>query len=759
NTNEKFYNTHTYVIRLYIYGGPTSDDDDESFRIAGMVFNGSVITPPSVPPTVTTTAVSAVTKYTANVTGSYQTGSNYHLVKQSGVVWGTATNPKASLATKTTNGAGGTINSNISGLTPGTQYHVRAYAITQVDTIYGSQLTFTTLAPSAPTLTTVAAYNILSNKATSGGSNIDSGGYAVLEKGICWNTTGTPTITDAHNLEGSGNADFASVMKLLQPNKKYYVRAFARNSLGYGYGNQIDFTTGPAVPSITAVPGTLNFGNVSYASSPLTLSYTLSATNLSPSTGSITITPPATGYKISTSPNSGFVNTPITVAYLNGVLTNAKIYVQASTDTYGTFNRYVVHSATGVAAQDADTVFLYSNVVMDPAVQTNSGTDFWVGFGYQERMDRKAGDAAEAKLSVYVAAGDQDATVTVSLPGIAGAAGYPQTNVFIPKNTVKEFTNFPTGDASNNMNPNNLPDTRLFYTGVSSRAVHITSTNGVPVSVWMHTYANNNSAAGAMVFPTNTWNSAYTVQAYGGVTNNSNPNSFFFVIANEDNTVIEFTPKNDIVDSSTAVIFKDGNTAANVKYQKGVTYQLTLNKGQIFNAMGFIQGSGKNTANGLDLTGTTVKSRDCNKKIAVFGGNGRCLVGTSGCNLASADGSDNLVQQMFPKVAWGTKYLTVPTKNMEYNTFRITVQDPTTNVYVNGSTTPLATSSLVNGLYYELEGNAPNMIESDKPITVTQFIIAGYCKSTSAGNSGNGDPEMIILCPVQQAINKATEYS
>lgn len=758
-TNEKFYNGHTYVIRFYVYGGPGSVDDDESFRISGMVFNGNVTSPPSIAPAVTTTAINAITKYGASATGSYQTGTNYHLVKQSGVVWSTTPNPKASLSTKTTNGSAGVINSNITGLTPGTQYYVRAYAITLVDTLYGNQLNFTTLPATVPVLTTVAASNVLSNKATTGGSNIDSGGYAVLEKGVCWNTTGNPDINSNHNLEGSGNADFASIIKSLQPGTKYYVRAFARNSLGYGYGNQIDFTTGPAVPVIAAVPGTLNFSNVSYGSTPLTLSYTLSAKYMSPIAGSITITPPATGYKISTAPNSGFVNTPITVGYSNGVLANTKIYVQASTDAYGTFNRYIVHSATGVAAQDADTVFLYSNVVVDPSVQTNSGTDFWVGFGYQERMDRKSGDGAEAKLSVYVAAGDQDATVTVSMPGIAGATGYPQTNVFIPKNTVKEFTNFPTGDASNNLNPGNLPDTRLFYTGVSSRGIHINSTNGAPVSVWMHTYANNNSAAGAMVFPTNTWNSAYTVQAYGGVTNNSNPNSFFFVIASEDGTVIEFTPKNDIVDSSTAVIFKDGHTAANVKYQKGLTYQVTLNKGQIFNAMGFIQGSGKNTANGLDLTGTTVKSLDCNKKIAVFGGNGRCLVGTSGCNLASADGSDNLIQQMFPKVAWGTKYLTVPTKNMEYNTFRITVQDPTTNVYINGSTTALPTTSLVNGLYYELEGNAPNMIESDKPITVTQFIIAGYCKSNSAGNSGNGDPEMIILSPVQQAINKATVYS
>jgi len=113
-----------------------------------------------------------------------------------------------------------------------------------------------------------------------------------------------------------------------------------------------------------------------------------------------------------------------------------------------------------------------------------------------------------------------------------------------------------------------------------------------------------------------------------------------------------------------------------------------------------------------------------------------------------------MIQQMFPSVAWGTRFLTVPTKTMEYNIFRITVNNTATQVKVNGVTQ----STLINGLYYQVETTAPLLITSDKPVNVTQFIVAGQC-NTSKGGKGDGDPEMIILSPVQQAINSATVYS
>lgn len=634
-------------------------------------------------------------------------------------------------------------------------------------------LLITTATTVAPTLTTTAASNISFTTATSGG-NISSDGFApVTDRGVVWSLGANPTT--ASNLgithDGTGTGAFSSALSGLAPGTTYHIRAYATNSIGTSYGADLTFTTLVATPTLTATPASLDFGNTTVNTTSV-MNYSLSGIYLSPAAGNITVTAPA-GYGVSTSANGPFGPTA-TVAYTGSTLAATTVYVQFAPASIGALNGTLTNGGGGGTVN----VALTGAGAAQLAGITNVGFDFWAGFGYQEKMNQKAGQSGEAKMSIFISvpSGSVAASVRVELPGIPGAAGFPQT-VTINPGAVSEVTGFPTGDASSNLNPGGFPDARLYYTGVSSRGVHIYSTNGVPISVWMHTYTNNNSAAGAMLFPTNTWASNYTVQAYGGYSNSNAPNSFFFVIAKEDNTPIWFTPSQDIVDSitgSSGTIFNDGNTAAQVKYHAGVQYgPILLNKGQIFNAMGFIQGSGSvdddgsfvGKAFGLDLSGSTVKT-DCNKSIAVFGGNGRCLVLANDCySLATSTGnvgtgSDHMIQQMFPSVAWGKRYLTAPTKTMEYNLFRINVSDPTTRVWVNNPahTTPL--TGLINNLYYEIGSNQPQLIESDKPISVTQFILAKGCAQKPGHDAkGKGDPEMIILSPVEQAINGTTVYS
>jgi len=747
--SDNFYNGHTYAFRFYVYASGATDKSD-NFRLNTLVFNGSVTAPPAVAPIVTTGTPGAVTKYSASVPSTYSFGATYRVAYQSGVVWSINTNPTVLLSTKTNNGAAGTIPGNITGLTPGTTYYVKAYAITQVDTVYGAEKTFVTLPPSVPSIVTNPVTSILSNKATSGGNSIDSGGYKVIEKGICWSLAPNPTTTNFKNIEGTGNASFVSVMKNLTPSTTYYVRAYAKNSLGTGYGNEYSFTTTTAVPTITAIPGTIDFGNVSYNANPPVSSYILSAAHLTPGGGTITVTPPTTGpYQISTSASSGFTSSPISIPYGGDSLANTRIYVKMSTATYGTYNNYyITHSGGGVVVPNADTVAINGSIVQDPTVLTNMGTDFWFGHGLEENMDK----AGAYGLLLYVATGAQGATIKVSIPGIPSFTPLTYT---IPANSVKIVSGFPTGGAGG--------DCRLYYTGVTSNAIHLEVTNNVPVAAFIYDYATNNSAGGSMIFPSNTWNSSYIVQSYGGAPSNTGvPSSYFFVIANDDNTVVTFKPTNAIIDSaSSPLIAASPGTGGTIKYPANTTsgYQVTLNKGQIFNALGYVDPGGiSNNGTSRDLTGTVV-STNCDKKIAVFGGNSRTLINTSSCSPTS--GSDNLIQQMFPKVAWGTYYLTVPTKTMEYNLFRIGVQDPTTIVKVDGSVLPMTTPTWnATGLYYQIEGNKMRKIESDKPITVTQFILPGSaCGGASVGNNGTGDPEMILLSPVQQAINNTTVYT
>ena len=783
--NEGFYNNALYVFRFNFYGVGTNDKS-QGFRMSDLVFNGTMVSPPSIAPIVLTGSLGSPTKYSNTVAASSYSisngATNVKVVTQSGVCYGTNATPTIANSITidaVTNGVTtATFNSTLTGLTPNTNYNARAYAITQVDTVYGSLVSFTTLSQTVPILNTNSPTAVLSNKATTGGNNIDSGGYAVLEKGVLYSTVNSNLVlpiigqTKATS-DGVGNSDFVSVLKNLLPSTKYYIKAFARNSLGFGYGNLDSFTTSAPVPSITVNPGTLDFGDITYSSAAPILSYRLNATYLAPAAGTVTLTP-STGYTVCATLNGLYLPT-LTLNYTSSSITNKIIYVKSSSTPYGALTGKILHSGGGTVAPNADTTFLTTNVVQSQDTLSNAGSDFWAGFGYQEKMkssttqfDTTLGGAG-SHLSLFIAAGSQGDSVIVELPGVPNAPTFPR-RVFVPASGFVEIGGFPVGDG-NPTNPTAGPDTRLYYTGVSKRGIHIYSKSGVPVSAWLYDWNVGDAAAGAMLFPTNTWNSSYVVQAVGGKANSNgyNNNSFFFVIAKDDNTVIKFKPTNDILDSNSATIFSNGHqhTPAYVKYQKDSTYTITLNKGEVFNAMGFVGDPSPGNAadpGALDLSGTVV-STTCDKKIAVFGGNGRCVLGTSGsnptvgnptCNSPSS-GSDNLIQQMFPKVAWGTIYLTVPTKNMADNLFRVYVQDVNTDVKLNNVL--LSKANLIKGLYYQFDVNRPAKIESNIPISVTQFIVSGACQNAASGNIGKGDPEMITLSPVQQSIKSTTVYS
>src|SRR5690606_16268046 len=90
----------------------------------------------------------------------------------------------------------------------------------------------------APTVTTTAASGITTTTATLGGNVTNNGGAAVTERGIVYNTTGTPTISDTKVQIGSGDSSFAQEITGLSAGTTYYVRAYAINSEGTSYGSQ-----------------------------------------------------------------------------------------------------------------------------------------------------------------------------------------------------------------------------------------------------------------------------------------------------------------------------------------------------------------------------------------------------------------------------------------------------------------------------------------------------------------------------------------
>lgn len=107
-----------------------------------------------------------------------------------------------------------------------------------------------------PTVATTPVSYISTTFATSGGNVTNDGGAAVTERGVCWNTSGTPTISNSRTADGTGAGIFTSALTGLTPGATYHLRAYATNSVGTGYGDELVFATLSSIvpPSVTTAP-------------------------------------------------------------------------------------------------------------------------------------------------------------------------------------------------------------------------------------------------------------------------------------------------------------------------------------------------------------------------------------------------------------------------------------------------------------------------------------------------------------------------
>ena len=207
-------------------------------------------------PTVTTSAVTSIASTTATGNGNI-TDLGMPNPTQYGVVWDTAIDPTIVLSTKTQQGvpAGtGAFTSSMTGLTPNTLYHVRAYATNNEGTSYGEDVTFTSLSL-APTVTTQAATNISFTTATGNGNITSLGVPNPTQYGVVWNTATNPTVALTTKTElgvPTGTGAFTSTITGLTPGTLYYVRAYATNLAGTSYGSNVTFTTAATVVTFTS---------------------------------------------------------------------------------------------------------------------------------------------------------------------------------------------------------------------------------------------------------------------------------------------------------------------------------------------------------------------------------------------------------------------------------------------------------------------------------------------------------------------------
>lgn len=131
--------------------------------------------------------------------------------------------------------------STMTGLTTGNTYYVRAYAQNEAGVAYGQVESFQTSV--LPTLTTSAVINISWDSADGGGVDLSDNGSSITAKGIQWSTSSNFTTIEGSTNDGTGTPNFSSSLTGLTETTIYYVRAYATNAVGTGYGQTVSFQT------------------------------------------------------------------------------------------------------------------------------------------------------------------------------------------------------------------------------------------------------------------------------------------------------------------------------------------------------------------------------------------------------------------------------------------------------------------------------------------------------------------------------------
>ena len=135
---------------------------------------------------------------------------------------------------------------DIKGLQSGTLYYYRYIVDYGAATVWQSDIyTFTTASDEIqlPTVVTMEMTGVTTVSASCLCNVVDDGGAEVKERGVCWSKSPHPDISSHAFANGGGLGEYEAFLLELEPNTVYYVRAYARNSKGVGYGEELTFTT------------------------------------------------------------------------------------------------------------------------------------------------------------------------------------------------------------------------------------------------------------------------------------------------------------------------------------------------------------------------------------------------------------------------------------------------------------------------------------------------------------------------------------
>lgn len=333
---------------------------------------------------------------------------------------------------------------------------------------------------------------------------------------------------------------------------------------------------------------------------------------------------------------------------------------------------------------------------------STQGTEFYVSFmknGYRGCN----GSATNSKLTV-IASAPRTCTVEIENPN----TGWSSSGV-ITGGTMHSFL-IPPEVAYNTVSE-----------VVTNLGLKITSTD--TISLFIANEATNSFDA-SIVLPTHALGERYITQNFTPSNSSSvctaSNNSCFVVIATEDSTIVDITPRKRTLGG----------------HLPDTVFTITLNEGecyQVFSEVGETAG---------DLSGTRIESRGC-KKIAVFNGNV-----LTGIPTGLVEGYDHIFEQAIPINYWGRHFIATASLSRSGDFVKITASEDNTQVKIDGNVTAML-NACESYEFYLQAANTACFIETSMPSAV--YL---YHTTSSYDNSTLGDPSMIWIAPVEQQISE-----
>ncbi len=207
--------------------------------ITGLTLNCAPVTLTVLPYVITTSPAENITTVTADIPYNVNVGSA--TITEHGVVLATSSGPTTAnikIASGLTTAGANLV--TVSPLSHNTPYYAKAYVVVGGNTVYGNEISFTTL-PFG--ITTSAAINITGSGADVP-YNVDYGPATITEHGVVYALTTDPDVTDTKIISGSvANGPHTVSLPSLNQTTTYYAKAYAIESGIVKYGNEVTFTT------------------------------------------------------------------------------------------------------------------------------------------------------------------------------------------------------------------------------------------------------------------------------------------------------------------------------------------------------------------------------------------------------------------------------------------------------------------------------------------------------------------------------------